>query len=108
MIEPTKIYTCGLTIEQQRLYIRQLKKMLTYSDINICCPARKKIVKLSGDYLEEFLDPDFLPPHNYLDLKVCQFCRINVGLITGCPCRVLGKNEALRRAKNFIKRFEGS
>jgi len=103
--EPDEVFPCGLTIEQQRAYIEQLKKVIAHPKMCKCCPARKDI-DCSGAFLEEFLDSTCFS----FNSNVCLFCHANVGLGKNdpCPCGRFGKDEALRRAKNFIERFEKS
>lgn len=40
-------------------------------------------------------------------IDLCQFCRENVRVYDyNCPCNELKPKEALKRAKDFIERFE--
>jgi len=96
------ILSCNIPKNEQRLYIRQLKKVIAHADICNCCPARRRLeLGTSGGWLKKFSTPE-----GFLDTRICEFCRENVGLTVGCPCRRLGKDEAIKRAQDFIARFE--
>lgn len=66
---------------------------------NFCghCPINKRFGYQTG-YIKK------IKPYRY---ETCKFCYRNVGLnIAQCPCDKLKPQEALKRAKDFIERFE--
>ena len=98
------IITCDLPLPIQLLYIKRLKHMIwRWEYENFCghCPITirfstnvptiKKLIKY----------------HIFLS-GICGFCVHNINLKcgSGCPCSQLKPPEALKRAKDFIERFE--
>lgn len=72
-----------------------------YSGICSHCPANRAFqtevasIKKFKKYISFFCRP------------LCDFCSQNVGLTEKhCPCDTLKPKEALKRAKDFIRRFE--
>ena len=96
-----KIITCDLPLPIQRLYIKRLKHMIEKWEHNkFCghCPAAKGFsFSVFNAMIDKFI---YWPP--------CSFCRVNMGISKsiGCPCYVIGSVEALKRAKDFIRRLE--
>ena len=69
---------------------------------NFCghCPINKNF-KEYNERIERFGDY-----YSTWDKKlICYFCYDNVG-VDNCPCYKLKPQEALKRAKDFIERFE--
>lgn len=94
------IEDCGLPLPIQKLYIKRLKHMIwRWECENFCghCPVTKRFGFQTGLIKE-------IKPYNY---EVCVFCVRNVELdIRRCPCYELQPKQALKRAKDFIERFE--
>ena len=97
-----KIISCDLPLKIQRLYIKRLKHMIwRWEYNNFCghCPVNKrfgiKVRRVKAFSGEE----------TGIWWKVCRFCKRNVKS-EGCPCDDLGPEKALKRAKDFIERFE--
>ena len=98
------IISCGLPLSIQRLYIKRLKHMIMrWQDENFCghCPISQRF-KTHTD----FVIMTQFDGHWYWNNDVCAFCRENVGVKHSCPCGLLGPKKALKRAKDFIERFE--
>ena len=98
-----QIITCGLPLPIQRLYIKRLKHMIwRYEHENFCghCPICRNLgIKVPRiEAFKWFRDQDIW-------WKVCKFCKENVNAYR-CPCDCLGPKKALKRAKDFIERFE--
>ena len=94
-----KIITCNLPLPIQRLYIKRLKHMVWRWEFeNFCghCPGNWRYGFQTG----------FTTKIERYGIEVCSFCRRNVGLLYGCPCNKLRPKTALKRAKDFIERFE--
>lgn len=93
-----KIISCGLPLPIQRLYIKRLKHMIQRWECSgICghCPILKHY------------KPHASPIKEFEPSEICEFCEKNVGSDTGLyPCNMLDPPEALKRAKDFIERFE--
>ena len=104
-----KIISCGLPLPIQRLYIKRLKHMIwRWEHENFCghCPITKnfRICEKNDIDLETPSIKAFEEYHNWWD--ICDFCQDNVGTLPRCPCEELKPQEALKRAKDFIERFE--
>ena len=96
------IITCDLPLPIQRLYIKRLKHMIWRWEFeNFCghCPVNKKFGHRTG-FIKKFKSCQYDKPY------ICEFCQQNVGLFNGCPCYKLKRQEALKRAKDFVGRFE--
>lgn len=101
------IITCDLPLFIQKLYIKRLKHMIEKWECdNFCthCPINSHY-REGKRTINAFILGD---SHHYLDMtyKICDFCMQNVNIKMFCPCKQLGSEEALKRAKDFIKRFE--
>ena len=93
-----KIKDCNLPLPIQRLYIKRLKHMIERWEFEgFCshCPAHKNFGEFV-DFIKE------LEPYNG---EICYFCKDNVEA-ENCPCYDLGPKKALKKAKDFIERFE--
>ena len=97
------IISCDVPLPIQRLYIKRLKHMIWRWEFeNFCghCPITKNFrehnvaIKKFGGHDGRFNRP------------ICQFCRRNVNATEACPCYQLKPKQALKRAKDFIERFE--
>lgn len=96
-----KIITCNLPLPIQRLYIKRLKHMIwRWEYENFCghCPINKDF-KEKAHRIKVFTLG--------LKFRACRFCSNNVDVTIGhCPCHKLGPKKALKRAKDFVERFE--
>jgi len=104
---PDHIIECGLSKIQQRIYIERLEQMLDKYPLSILhnfCPASSSKNFQAGIEYDKRLSGEF----NELQPLVCHFCRENVGLESGCPCRKLGCEEAVKRGRELIKQFRAS
>lgn len=99
-MKPSDIIDCGLPLKIQKLYIKRLKYMIQRWEFeNFCghCPVNKRF---------ESNAPPIKQLFQYAwKYKTCDFCQTNVRTVT-CPCFALKPKEALKRAKDFIERFE--
>lgn len=96
-----KIISCDLPLPIQRLYIKRLKHMIwRWEHENFCghCPVNK-------GFKENFPVIRKMEEYDY-SYQLCHFCLHNVSLKYGCPCTRLKPKQALKRAKDFIERFE--
>jgi len=57
------------------------------------CPGSKQIIH------------PFTYTDNKIQLKYCPICRDIMGIDKGCPCRIYGPIEAIKRAKKQIAKF---
>ena len=97
-----KIISCDLPLPIQRLYIKRLKHMIMrweYKGICAYCPVNTYF-KSGNKKIQTF--------HNKYRRTICAFCEKNMGSEFLCPCGALKPQEALKRAKDFIKRFEAA
>ena len=102
MKKQNEIIDCRLSLPIQKLYIKRLKHMISRWEYqNFCghCPINKRFA--SGSIAIKEIKG--------YGRTACSFCTENVDIHHcgyRCPCRVLGPKEALKRAKDFILRFE--
>ena len=96
-----------MTPKQIELYVSRLEKMLLTDDVCRGCPVlpyfkiRDKNRKLNG------IVGGFPKVKMYdIDNEVCSFCQDFVEVIGGgCPCIMLGKDEAISRAVKSIAEY---
>ena len=98
-----EIIDCGLPLSIQKLYIKRLKHMIQRWEFeNFCghCPIHRHF-KINVRRVKQF------DGYGNFKRNICDFCGHNVKVVTGgCPCPNLGAKCALKRAKDFIERFE--
>lgn len=75
---------------------KRLKKMLEKENVCTCCPAQK-FYMVGSDFLH-FVKRDTLG-----NLDCCTVCQDFVDA-TDCPCQVFGKEEAIKRSFNALKK----
>ena len=100
-----KIIDCGLPLPIQKLYIKRLKYMIWRWEFEkFCghCPITKNFRE------HNVAIKKFNICSQWFNRSVCAFCRRNVNATEGCPCYQLKPKTALKRAKDFIERFEAA
>lgn len=103
------ICTFGLSVEEQRIYIKNLERLLKANSVDLTnrCPMATVERQTDGETFWSW-------PEETADIEdqFCPFCRENVGvpsdgpLSGGCPCRILGAREAVKRGREFIRRWK--
>lgn len=110
MEKSTKIKTFGLSVKEQRLYIGQLDQLfqsipeMGLRVLRKGCPMAKAD---SSTGIWEWITLNGWSRGPIAEKNAfCDFCRQNVDVPAGCPCRALGETEALRRGRKFIERWD--
>lgn len=86
-------------------HVKRLEKMLNRENTCDCCPARQNLnpnrVPLQMAVLNSLWGV------NHIDHEVCNMCRnfIDLDATGGCPCIILGKEEALKRTDKALARY---
>ena len=97
------IITCDLPLPIQRLYIKRLKHMIWRWEFeNFCghCPIGKSFREHAG------VTKRFIKYCSFYYRPIVNFVNVNLRTHDGCPCHDLKPKQALKRAKDFIERFE--
>ena len=103
-----------MTPKQKKTFVLRLEKMLAKKGACEMCPAMPNfsLYKDLNIFTTELNTIGKVLPNVNLDdntNKVCRFCNYLVDIsynTTGCPCLVLGKEEALKRAHLAIEKFK--